>query len=643
MKELKGQSALLWMLAIILLAVSCGGGGSSSSTNPPPSTQPLTITTASILPATLQGHAYTTALQATGGSGALHWSIAPISTTAMFVDGLTIDPASGVISGTANFAGTGSFTATVADSASHSTFKSFTITAYQPLQAGVSPAVNAMQYNSVSTFVGNISGGVPPLTYSVTGGALPTGTRLNSSTGNLEGTALEIGTYQIMMTVSDSFSPPETVSQPVNITVAAPPFSLATGSFPTKLLLNRPYSGGIVVTGGVPPYQFSLASGQLPPGLSGIDPNSGAVSGTPTTAGPYNFTVTATDSSTPAQTSQWTFNTQVVQPLGRNDTPATATLIDNGSYQASISPYIDPPNGPPLAADNDYYKATSVPGATVHVETWAKRNMPGDMLDTALEIVDGNGVRQSTCNVPGNGNTTFASGCMNDDISPGVQDSSLDFKVPGATGTPTTFYIRVLDWRGDARPDMPYTLYVNGITHPLAVATTHLLAAARGISYSQQMVNNNGTYPVTWSVVSGNLPPGLTMSASGGITGTATTDGTYAFTVQVVDSNTPQQTATAQESITVGDPVVITSSATWPSGCVNQPYSFAMQTSGGVPPIMWSIQPTGYWPGLAINTYTGAVSGSPIAAGTFTGYVVVSDATGMSVGQNISVTVNNCP
>jgi hypothetical protein len=107
---------------------------------------------------------------------------------------------------------------------------------------------------------------------------------------------------------------------------------------------------------------------------------------------------------------------------------------------------------------------TASAGSTVHVETFAKRNNPHNPLDTVIELTDVNGGQFSTgCTQPG-GTTSFTSPCLNDDISanPHIQDSSLDCKVPGTSGT-QTFLIHVLDWSGNARPDMIYTLQVSGV------------------------------------------------------------------------------------------------------------------------------------------------------------------------------------
>ncbi len=56
-----------------------------------------------------------------------------------------------------------------------------------------------------------------------------------------------------------------------------------------------PYVGALVATGGVPAYTFSITSGSLPPVLT-LNPSTGAITGTPTTAGPFAFTAKVVDS-----------------------------------------------------------------------------------------------------------------------------------------------------------------------------------------------------------------------------------------------------------------------------------------------------------------------------------------------------------
>ncbi len=633
-------------LLVCAALVGCGGSSSTGGGGTPPPPPALTITDAAILPGTLQNHTYTATLHVTQAVGAVTWSIAPISSTALFVNGLTIDPATGVLSGNANFAGTGGFVASVTDSSSppRTAHKSFTITAYDPLQAPAPQSFTVGQYQQASTLPINPASGVQPLSFTVTGGSFPAGLRLDGQRGFLLGSPMTIGKYVSTVTIQDSFMPPEVVTVQMTV-VVIPPLLQLPGALPIQILRNRPFSGRAVATGGIPPYKFTLTGGTLPPGFNPIEVNTGRLSGTPTTLGSYFYSINVSDSSSPPQTAVTNFSTTVVDPIGRNDTVATATpIIQDGFYSASISPYIDPPDNAPLAADNDYYKLVAVSGSTVHVETQAQRWQSSNPLDTIIEVVDGNGNRQTTCRLPGNVATTFTSSCIDDDIggSPYLLDSALDFKVPGAPSAATTFYVHVLDWRGDARPDMLYGLQISGVVSPLTILTTSLAPAARTVAYSQNLNTQNGTGTVSWNLAGGNLPPGLMLASNGLISGTATTNGTYPFTVQASDSSNPPQAVTAQESIQVVTPVAIVSAATWPDACVNQPYSFAVQKSGGLAPFNWSFI-SGNWISINLNFATGVFSGTAAVMGTFMGTVRVTDATGNGDSQNITLTVKQCP
>jgi hypothetical protein len=93
-------------------------------------------------------------------------------------------------------------------------------------------------------------------------------------------------------------------------------------------------------------------------------------------------------------------------------------------------------------------------------------------------------------------------------------------------------------------------------TVPLAVATTSLPAATGGHSYTATLAATGGVTPYSWSVLPGTLPPGLSLSAAGVISGIPDVAGTYAFTVTVTDAENPAMTAAGQLSITVSGPVI---------------------------------------------------------------------------------------
>jgi hypothetical protein len=191
---------------------------------------------------------------------------------------------------------------------------------------------------------------------------------------------------------------------------------------------------------------------------------------------------------------------------------------------------------------------------------------------------------------------------------------------------------------------MQYYLNVSGVIEPLTITTTLGLGATRGVSYSQQMASTGGTGAMTWSVASGALPTGWTLSPTGLLSGTATTDGTYSFTIQAKDSGNPPQTAQTQYALLIAEPVQLTSSATFPDACVNQPYSFQATTSGGIPPIQFSFF-SAAWVPINLNQSTGLWSGTAGLPGTYTGsFGTIDSAQPPSTsGQTVTLTVKNCP
>src|SRR5207249_2193484 len=128
------------------------------------------------------------------------------------------------------------------------------------------------------------SGGTPPYRWT---GSPPAGLSL-SADGAVSGTPTTAGNFNFTATVTDSAS--KTASRSFAITINAPSLSITTTPRPAGSVPS-PHSPSLAASGGTPPYRWS---GAPPAGLSLSA--EGAVSGTPTTAGNFNFTATVTDS-----------------------------------------------------------------------------------------------------------------------------------------------------------------------------------------------------------------------------------------------------------------------------------------------------------------------------------------------------------
>jgi hypothetical protein len=195
------------------------------------------------------------------------------------------------------------------------------------------------------------------------------------------------------------------------------------------------------------------------------------INGSPTTAVVYTFSLNISDGNpgtlhqTTSQQLTWTVKDR--GQMTRNDTIGRATTLSNISLLASISPFSDPSSAGP---DVDVYSMSAAPGSVVQVYASARNEFvqppeaPNSLL-TVLEIVDANGQRYQTC-APQSGaqGTVYNLPCVNS--LPGIsniQGAYYSFQVPGTGTTPITFYVRVSDARGDARPDFIYTFSVFGV------------------------------------------------------------------------------------------------------------------------------------------------------------------------------------
>lgn len=139
------------------------------------------------------------------------------------------------------------------------------------------------------------SGGIAPYVFSVSSGTLPAGTALAPSTGVISGTPTTATPSTFTIQVSDAEVPAAIASQSYTVTVF-PMLTIVTGSLPAANI-GVSYSATLVASGGVSPYTFAVTTGSLPAGVT-LNSTTGVISGTPSAAGSFTFTVTVTDAAT---------------------------------------------------------------------------------------------------------------------------------------------------------------------------------------------------------------------------------------------------------------------------------------------------------------------------------------------------------
>ncbi len=176
------------------------------------------------------------------------------------------------------------------------------------------------------------------------------------------------------------------------------------------------------------------------------------------------------------------------------------------------------------------------------------------------------------------------------------------------------------------------------ITISLGVSTTFAAppAAVAGIAYTDTLTATGGTAPYTWSVNAGTLPPGITLSSAGVLSGTPTTTGSYPFSVNVIDKN--NGIATASITLVVGAGLSLTF-GTPPGGQVGVAYTDTLTATGGTTPYTWSVSGGTLPAGITLNASTGVLAGTPTAGGTSNFTIKVTDAVGQTATQATSITI----
>jgi type II secretory pathway pseudopilin PulG len=192
--------------------------------------------------------------------------------------------------------------------------------------------------------------GTTPYVWSIISGSLPSGLTLQNKTsgtcgsttctssnpcGCISGTPTIDGSYNFIVQVTDNDSPNRIATKSLTITIN-PNKPRITTEFLAYGTVSQSYpSTTLSATGGKPSYTWAVTSGSLPTGLS-LNGTTGVISGTPTAAGTYSFTVTVTDSGSPARTASKTLSIAINPSGGGGCTPLSLTPPSGTSWSATV-------------------------------------------------------------------------------------------------------------------------------------------------------------------------------------------------------------------------------------------------------------------------------------------------------------------
>lgn len=266
---------------------------------------------------------------------------------------------------------------------------------------------------------------------------------------------------------------------------------------------------------------------------------------------------------------------------------------------------------------------TNTTGAAAYLNAWVDFNRNGVLTDAGEQIASNIVVATGSSN--SNRTLSFTVPSNASQGTAGVRVRLTSVASPGSDG---------LDGSGEVE-DYVTTISCAGVE----VATQTLDAGTVGTPYSFTLSATGGVGPYTWSLVSGSLPAGLSLSSAGVVSGTpsAVTTGASgaSFVLKAANSAGCQTSLTFTLRIC---PVILLSPTTLPNGAMTQAYSQTITSSNGAAPHVYAVSSGSLPAGLSLNPSTGVISGTPTSSAAQTFTLSSTDANGCMGSRSYTVT-----
>ena len=603
--------------------------------------------------------------------------------------GLSLNAATGTITGTPSATGTNSVVIRATDTGGLSASGTVGIT------------VNANQAPASTTLVSTTAvAGFPfsymlptgaftdpntgqTLAYAVTG--LPAGLSLNTTTGAITGTPSATGTSSVTLTATDTgglsassvlgifvtpnLAPTFSGSLVSTTAIAGVPFSytLPTGSF------TDPNTGQLLM--------YAVVG--LPTGLT-LNPATGGITGTAATTSTNSLTITAADAGGLSTTGLLGLSVVPnLAPVFSSSAalgPITLTVGSVSTFTIPTTAFTDPNVGQSLT-----YSATGLPaGLSLNRTTGAITGTPSSSGTTSVTLTATDTGGLSATGLLGLIiNPNRAPVVSNSLVSAtGVVGSAFSYTIPantftdpdaqsfgysaiglpaglslnaGAgtiTGTPSasgvsSVTITATD-TGSASVGAPLTITINANTAPTFSGTLASATATVGSAFSFTLPTGGFTDAngQTLTYTATGLPAGLSInSGNGTIAGTPSASGTSSVTLTATDTGNASASSSFSLTVNANTAPVFSGTLTSAPGIVGQAFSFTLPTGGFTDANGQALTyaATGLPAGLSLNAGTGAITGTPTTAGNSTVTIRATDTGGLSGSTTLGISIIGTP
>ncbi len=609
--------------------------------------QTITVNEAS-LPAATLNTGYNQTVTQTGGIGSINWTVSGGSLPA----NLALSTG-GQITGTPT--AIGSFPVTLRATDANGCFgeKAFTLAVNCP-SFNISPAsLNQGTVNAGYSQQLTQTGATNSVTWSLQASSLPTNLTLSAG-GLISGTPNVAGSFPITVRVTESVTgcfTDKAYTLVINCqTINVSPTSLPGGTVGTG------YNQSVSQTGGVGTISWSVSAGSLPNGI-GLNSANGALTGSPTVGGIFNFTLRATDGNgcfgeqayqvaiacqsltlSPATLSPIPIATAYSQQLTVVGAAGTADwTISAGALPSGVT--LNPTSGLLSGTPNISGSFNFTAKATLQASGCVAQQAYTLVVNCTAISVSPTTLNSANMGVPFSQqlSQTGGIGSITWSVESGSLPGNINLSANGLlAGTPVTsgsfpLTIRATDSNG-CFGERNYTLVV-GTCPSITITPGTLPSGLIGTNYNQTLTAGGGTPGYNFTA-SGNLPNGITLSPAGVLSGTPGSVGSFSFTATATDQNG----CAGSQAYTLFICSVITVNPTvLPGGVVGTNYSQNLTALGGGVPHSFSF--SGTLPNGLTLSNTGLLSGTPTQAGSFSFTVTATDTNTCTGSRSYSVTI----